>query len=76
MADIDIDPFGEHGKTDETTDKTFPLTPRERGTDVVTHAQVHEASSEQETSFNEMSLRSRVLESRVEGLYKKLSERL
>ena len=28
MADVDVDPVEEHGKTDETTDKTFPLTPR------------------------------------------------
>ena len=76
MADIDVDPFGEHSKTNETMGETFPLTPRGGSTDVVTHAQVHKASGEQETSSDEMSLRSRVLESRVEGLYKKLSERL
>ena len=76
MADIDIDHFGEHGKTDEMTDETFPLTPRGGGMDVVTHAQVHVASGKQETSFNEMSLRSRVLEPLVEGLCKKLSEKL
>ena len=71
MADVDIDPFGEHGKTDET----FPLTPG-GGTNIVTHAQVHEASGEQETSFGGTSHRTRVLEVQVEGLYKKLSERL
>ena len=27
MADINIDPFEEHGKTDEMTDKTFLLNP-------------------------------------------------
>ena len=29
MADVDIDPFGEHGKTDEQSDtgKTIPFTP-------------------------------------------------
>ena len=37
MADIDVDPLGEHGKTDEMTDKTFPLTPRGGGMDVITH---------------------------------------
>ena len=25
MADIDIDPFGEHNKTEETTDENIPL---------------------------------------------------
>ena len=32
MEDVDIDPFGEHGKTDEMTDETFPLIPRGRST--------------------------------------------
>ena len=32
MADVDVDPFGEHDKTDETTDETFPLTPRRGST--------------------------------------------
>ena len=71
MADTDVDPFGEHGKADETTDETFPLTPRRGGgTDVVTH----DASGKQETSFLGTSLRTRVLKDKVEGLYQKLSE--
>ena len=53
MADIDIDPFGEHNRTEEPTDEmtneTFPLTPK--GGSVVSQAQVHSASGEQETSF-------------------------
>ena len=53
MADIDIDLFGEHdrteSRTDETTNETFPLTPK--GGSFVTRAQVHLASGEQETSF-------------------------
>ena len=50
MADIDIDPFGEHeSRPDEMTNETFPLTPREGS--FVTRAQVHAASGEQETSF-------------------------
>ena len=53
MADVEIDPFGEHDRTesrpDETTNETFPLTPR--GGLFVTLAQVHVASGEQETSF-------------------------
>ena len=27
MADIDIDPFGEHDKTEEPTDENIPLDP-------------------------------------------------
>ena len=27
MADIDIDPFGEHNKTEEPTDENIPLDP-------------------------------------------------
>ena len=69
MADIDVDPFGELGKTDKTTDETFPLTPR-GGTDVQIHT-----SGEQETLFGGTSLRTKVLKDRVEELYQKLSER-
>ena len=28
MADIDINPFGEHDRTEEPMDETFPLTPK------------------------------------------------
>ena len=47
MADVDIYPFGEHGRTEEPTDKNIPLTP-------VTPAggSTREPErSEQETSF-------------------------
>ena len=50
MADVDIDPFGEHeSRTEEPTDEYIPLTPK--GGSFVTQAQVHSASGEQETSF-------------------------
>ena len=53
MADVDIDPFEEHdrteSRTDEPTDKHIPITPREGS--FVTRAQVHVASGKQETSF-------------------------
>ena len=49
MADIDIDPFGEHDRTESRTDENIPLTPR--GGSFVTRAQVHSESGEQETSF-------------------------
>ena len=50
MADIYIDPFGEHDRTEEPTDDSIPLTPVGGGS-FVTRAQVHSTSCEQETSF-------------------------
>ena len=51
MADIDIDPFGEHkSRTEEPMDEHIPLTSVGGGS-VVTRAQVHVASGEQLTSF-------------------------
>ena len=48
MADIDIDPFGEHNKTEEPSDENIPL-------DLVTSGrrgvQTWEPTREQETSF-------------------------
>ena len=45
MADIDIDPFGEHeSRTEEPTDENFPLTPVGGGS-------TWEPTREQETSF-------------------------
>ena len=46
MADIDIDPFGEHGRTEEPTDENIPL-------DLVTaeRSSTWEPEHEQETSF-------------------------
>ena len=46
MSDIDIDPLGEHGRTEEPTDENIPLTP-------VTpeRSSTWELEREQETSF-------------------------
>ena len=52
MADVDVDPFEEHGKTDETTDEAFPLTPRGEST--------WEPEREQETSFGGKSHESEI----------------
>ena len=49
MADIDIDPFGEHDRTEEPTDENIPLTPVGGSTWEPTH--------EQETSFGGHSAR-------------------
>ena len=68
MADVDIDPFGEHDKTDETTDETFPLTPVGVGS-------TWEPEREQETSFGGESQRTRLLKDYVKDLYQKLSEK-
>ena len=65
MADIDIDPFGEHG-TDETTDETFPLIPTGGRTD----GQIDTGSGEKETSY------TLVLRDQVDGVYDRLSETL
>ena len=51
MADVDINPFGEHDRTESRTDENISLTPR--GGSFVTLAQVHSASGKQETSFGE-----------------------
>ena len=69
MADIDIDPFGEHeSRLDEPKGESIPLTPVGRGS-------IWEPEREQETSFGgRESQRNRVLRDWVEGLYKKLSQ--
>ena len=48
MADVDIDPFGEHNKTEEPTDKNVPL---DRVTAGRGGVQTWELEREQETSF-------------------------
>ena len=64
MADVDVDPFGEHGKTDETADETFPLTPRGGST--------WEPEHEQETSFEGESHESETFKEKVKELYQLL----
>ena len=59
MADVEIDPFGEHGRTEEPTDENFPLTPVGGGS-------TWELEREQETSFGSPE----VLLSRGEILHK------
>ena len=72
MADIDIDPFGEHkSRTDEPTDENIPL-------DLVTpvgERSTWEPTCEQETSFGgRESQRTKLMKDYVRDLYKKLSE--
>ena len=70
MADIDINPFGDHYKTEsrseEPTDENIPLTPGGGST--------WEPEREQETSFRAESQRNRHLKNYVKNLHHVLSE--
>ena len=72
MADVDIDPFGEHeSRPEEPKGESIPLpmvTP-------VGERSTWEPEYEQETSFWGESQRTRLLKDDVERLYQKLSER-
>ena len=76
MADVDIDPFGEHElRPEEPTDKHIPLDP------VTPRGSTWEPTHEQETSFRgrstgRQSQRNRLLINWVEGLYERLSQKL
>ena len=72
MADVDIDPFGEHeSRTDESTDERIPL-------DLVTPGRStwEPDRGEQETSFRGESQRTKLMKDYVKDLYKKLSENI
>ena len=74
MADVDIDPFGEHeSRTDEPTDEHIPL-------DLVTPVggrSTWEPTREQETLFEgRESQRTKLMKDYVRDLYKKLSENI
>ena len=71
MADVDIDPFGEHeSRTEEPTDENIPLdpvTPRRSST-------WEPDRGEQETLFRgRESQRTKLMKDYVKDLYKKLS---
>ena len=71
MADIDIDPFGQSGRTESRTDETgenISLTPVGGG------RSTWEPTCKQETSFGGESQRTKLLKDYVGDLYKKLSE--
>ena len=73
MADVDIDPFGEHElRTEEPTDEHIPLDP-------VTPERTSTWESdqrEQEMSFGGESQRTKLLKDYVRDLYKRLSENI
>ena len=69
MADIDIDPFGDHeSRPEEPTGEDIPYTPGGGST--------WEPEHEQEISFMEESQRTRLLKVYVKDLYQKLSENM
>ena len=69
MANIHIDPFGEHkSRTDEPTNEHIPLTPVGGST--------WEPEREQETSFGGTSQRTKLVKDYIRDLYKKLSENI
>ena len=72
MADIDIDPFGQHeSRTEEPTDENIPLDPVTPGRSSTWEPE----RGEQETSFGgRESQRTKLMKDYVRDLYKKLSE--
>ena len=73
MADIDIDPFGEHElRTDDHTDtgENIPFTPVGGG------STWESDQGEQETSFGGESQRTKLMKDYVRDLYKRLSENI
>ena len=74
MADVDIDPFGEHeSRPEEPTDECIPLDP----VTAVGGGSTWEPTYEQETSFGgRESQRTKLMKDYVKDLYKKLSETL
>ena len=72
MADVDIDPFGEHeSRTDEPTDEHIPLDPVTPG-----RSTWEPDREEQETSFGGESKRTKIMKDYVKDLYKRLSENI
>ena len=72
MADVDIDPFGEHeSRPEESTDEHTlldPITPERSST--------WEPECEQETSFGGESQRTKLMKDYVRDLYRKISENI
>ena len=74
MADVDIDPFGEHeSRTDDNTEtgENIPFTPVGGG-----RSTWEPDRGEQETSFGGESQRTKLMKDYVRDLYKKLSENI
>ena len=78
MADVDIDPFGEHrSRPEEPTDEHIPLIPGRGGVQTWDPRPGQSAEREQETSFGgKESQRTKLMKDYVKDLYKKLSENI
>ena len=73
MANVDIDPFGEHeSRPEEPTDEHIPLNPVTPGRSSTWEPD----RGEQETSFGGESQRTKLMKDYVKDLYKKLSENI
>ena len=73
MADIiDIDPFGEHDRTEEPTDEHIPLD----SVNPVGGGSTWEPEHEEEMSFGGESQRTKLMKDYVKDLYKKISENI
>ena len=73
MADIDIDPFGEHeSRTEEPTEEHIPLDPVIPGRSSTWEPE----RGEQEISFGGESHRTKLMKDYVRDLYKRLSENI
>ena len=73
MADIDIDPFGEHeSRPEEPTDEHIHLDPVTPGRSSTWEPD----QGEQETSFGGESQRTKLMKDYVRDLYKKISENI
>ena len=73
MANVDIDPFGEHeSRLEEPTEEHIPLDPVTPGRSSTWEPD----RGEQETSFGGESQRTKLLKDYVKDLYKKLSENI
>ena len=79
MADIDIDPSGEHeSRPEEPTNEHIPLDLHSgaSGPPVTSGRSTWEPTCEQETSFERESQRTKLMKVYVKDLYKKLSENI
>ena len=73
MADVDIDPFGEHeSRPEEPTDEHIPLDPVTPGRSSTWKPD----RGEQETSFRGEYQRTKLMKGYVRDLYKRLSENI
>ena len=77
MADIDIDPFGEHElRPEEPTDEHIPLIPGRRRVQTWDPLPGQSTECEQETSFGGESQRTKLMKDYVKDLYKRYQKTL